>query len=464
MNIVVILFSLTLLIFVAYRGHSVILFAPIAALVAVLLTQPYLVMPLYGSVFMDRMVNFIKLFFPVFVLSAIFGKLTSASGMAGSIAHSVIKLFGAKNAIPAIVVVGGILTYGGVSLFVAAFCLYPFAAHLFKSAAIPKRLIPATIALGAFTFTMDAFPGSPQIQNIIPTSFFHTDTWAAPWLGLCGGIFIFTLGVLYLQSQKRKAARRKEGYGTNHTNEPEVFETDKLPSVYISFVPLILVMVSNKFITTLIQKRYEKSIDFSSFGFDGVPPADFSPFIAVWGACCALIIGIITILLFRFRQLKSNIKNEFNVAIGGALFAVVNTASEYGFGAVIASLPGFKAVREGLASAFGNPLVNEAATVTMLSGITGSASGGLSIALATMKDTFVAQALQHGIPNEVLHRVASMASGGMDTLPHNGSILTVLIISGLTHRQSYKDIFVITIFKVAAAFFVIMLYYFFGIV
>jgi H+/gluconate symporter-like permease len=264
---------------------------------------------------------------------------------------------------------------------------------------------------------------------------------------LCGGIFIFTLGVLYLQWQKRKAARRKEGYGTNHTNEPEVFETDKLPSVYISFVPLILVMVSNKFITTLIQKRYEKSIDFSSFGFDGVPPADFSPFIAVWGACCALIIGIITILLFRFRQVKSNIKNEFNVAIGGALFAVVNTASEYGFGAVIASLPGFKAVREGLASAFGNPLVNEAATVTMLSGITGSASGGLSIALATMKDTFVAQALQHGIPNEVLHRVASMASGGMDTLPHNGSILTVLIISGLTHRQSYKDIFVITIFK-----------------
>jgi len=464
MSIVVILFSLALLIFVAYRGYNVILFAPIAALAAVLLTQPYLVMPLYGTVFMDRMVNFVKLFFPVFVLSAVFGNLTAASGMAGSIAQAVIKLFGAKNAIPAIVVVGGILTYGGVSLFVVAFCLYPFAADLFRSAAIPKRLIPATIALGAFTFTMDAFPGSPQIQNIIPTSFFHTDTWAAPWLGFCGGIFIFAMGVLYLQWQKRRAARRREGYGINHINEPEAFENEQLPSVFISFAPLVLVMVFNKLFTTMIRERYEKGVDFSLFGFDGIPSADLSPFIAVWGASCALIIGITAILIFRFRQVKANVKNTLNMAVGGAVLAAVNTASEYGFGAVIASLPGFKAVREGLANAFGNPLVNEAATVTMLAGITGSASGGLSIALASMKDNFIAQASQHGIPNEVLHRVASMASGGMDTLPHNGSILTLLIISGLTHRQSYKDIFAITLFKVAGAFFIIFLYYFFGIV
>src|SRR6185369_7737030 len=117
------------------------------------------------------------------------------SGFAKAITGRVVSLLGKNNAILAVVVVCALLTYGGVSLFVVAFAVYPFAAELFRAADIPKRLIPGTIALGAFTFTMDAFPGTPQIQNIIPTTFFKTDTWAAPWLGLCGGSFIFITGV-----------------------------------------------------------------------------------------------------------------------------------------------------------------------------------------------------------------------------------------------------------------------------
>jgi H+/gluconate symporter-like permease len=148
-----------------------------------------------------------------------------------------------------------------------------------------------------------------------------------------------------------------------------------------------------------------------------------------------------------------------NVSIGGALLAVMNTASEYGFGAVIALLPGFRIIEKGMASAFKNVLINEAVAITTLSGITGSASGGLSIALASMKDSFLAKAAAQGVSNEVLHRVASMASGGMDTLPHNGSVITLLVITGLTHKQSYKDIFVLTLLKLTAAFFVIGLYY-----
>ena len=459
LNIAVILVSLSFLIFAAYRGYSVILFAPMAALLAVLLTQPYVALPMYGTVFMEKMVTFIKLFFPVFLLSAVFGKFTEASGMAGSIARMVIRVFGARNAIPAIVVVGAILTYGGVSLFVVAFCLYPFAADLFKTAGIPKRLIPATIALGTLTFTMDAFPGSPQIQNIIPTTAFHTTTWAAPWLGLAGGTYLCIVGLIYLQWQKRKARLAGEGYGTGHINEPEKFSPENLPPVYLAMLPLLLVIVCNKLFTAVIIRNYSGLFSWPAVGFQGATQVDLSPFVAVWSVSAAIVVGIIAILLCRFRHVKKNLKKEINISIGGALLAMMNTASEYGFGAVIAVLPGFRIIERGMASAFKNVLINEAVAITTLSGITGSASGGMSIALASMKDGFLARAAAQGVPNEVLHRVASMASGGMDTLPHNSAVLTLLVITGLTHKQSYKDIFRLTLLKVSAVFFVIALYY-----
>lgn len=464
MDILIILLALAFLMYVAYKGFSVILFAPIAALLAVFLTNPSYVLPFFSGVFMEKMVGFIKLFFPVFLLGAIFGKVIAISGFANVITNYIVKLFGASRAIVAIVIVGGVLTYGGVSLFVVAFAIYPFAAELFKTANIPKRLIPATIALGAFTFTMDAFPGSPQIQNIIPTTFFHTDTWAAPWLGLCGGLFIFFMGILYLEWQRRKAAIAGEGYGTKHINEPIEIVNDKLPSLFIAILPLLLVVICNKLFIVFISKHYGKSFDFSAIGFNDIPPADISKLTAVWAVEVALLIGILTVIIFAFKQIKRNFNKEVNISIGGALLATINTASEYGFGGVIAMLSGFKALSGGIASAFQNPLLNEAVTVNILSGITGSASGGMSIALATMSQTYMEQAAKFGIENEVLHRVASMASGGMDTLPHNGAVITLLLITGLTHKQSYKDIFAMTIFKVAGVFFIIGLYYLFGIV
>jgi len=191
MEIVFIGLPLLLLMYAAYKGFSVILFAPLTALLAVCLINPAWVPAFFSGIFMEKMAGFIKLYFPVFLLGAIFGKVIELSGFAKSIAHIIIKVIGERKSMLAIVLVGALLTYGGVSLFVVAFALYPFASELFKKANIPKRLIPGTIALGAFTFTMDALPGSPQIQNIIPTTFFKTSTWAAPWLGLIGGIFIF---------------------------------------------------------------------------------------------------------------------------------------------------------------------------------------------------------------------------------------------------------------------------------
>jgi H+/gluconate symporter-like permease len=195
MAFLVVLAALVFLMVVAYRGHSVILFAPVAALGAVLLTDPSLVAPMFTGLFMDKMVGFLKLYFPVFLLGAVFGKVIELSGFSRAIVNAAIRVVGAKRAMLSIVLVCALLTYGGVSLFVVVFAVYPFAAELFRQADIPKRLIPGTIALGAFTFTMDALPGTPQIQNIIPASFFGTNGWAAPWLWTIGAVAIQVAGM-----------------------------------------------------------------------------------------------------------------------------------------------------------------------------------------------------------------------------------------------------------------------------
>jgi H+/gluconate symporter-like permease len=461
-NVLIVIAALFLLMFVAYMGFSVILLAPVAALLGVLLTDPAAVAPAFTGIFMEKMVGFVKLYFPVFLLGAIFGKVIELSGFSKSIVASVIRLVGKQRAMLSIVLVCAILTYGGVSLFVVVFAVYPFAAEMFRLSNIPKRLIPGTIALGAFTFTMDSLPGTPQIQNIIPTTFFKTTTWAAPWLGVVGGLFIFVVGLAYLEWRRHQAFVKGEGYGTNHINEPEPVSEEALPNPLIAISPLVVVGVMNKLITGWIPKYYPESytLDLAQNGHPTV--VQVSPVTAIWAVEAALLLGIATVLIFAFRTVASKFAEGTKSAVSGALLAAMNTASEYGFGAVIASLPGFLVIAQAL-RAIPNPLVNEAITVSVLAGITGSASGGMSIALATMANDFIAAAKEHGIPLEVLHRVASMASGGMDTLPHNGAVITLLFVTGLTHRVSYGDIFAITCIKTLAVFVVIAFYYTTGI-
>jgi H+/gluconate symporter-like permease len=467
MSFLIVLAALCFLMFVAYRGHSVILFAPVAALGAVLLTDPSLVPPMFTGLFMDKMVGFLKLYFPVFLLGAVFGKLIEVSGFSKAIVAGTIRLVGAQRAILSIVLVCALLTYGGVSLFVVVFAVYPFAAELFRQSEIPKRLIPGTIALGAFTFTMDALPGTPQIQNIIPTTFFGTDTWAAPWLGTIGSVFILATGLAYLDWRRRRARTAGEGYGDPAAllNEPTAFVGGRLAHPLVAVLPLVLVGVANKLFTLWIPRYYGQS-----HSFDPAVVGDAAPVVqkvssvaAIWAVEGALLVGILAVLAFAWKPVAASFAEGTRSAVGGALLASMNTASEYGFGAVIAALPGFLVVADAL-RAIPNPLVNEAVTVTALAGITGSASGGMSIALAAMAESFIANANAAGIPMEVLHRVAAMASGGMDTLPHNGAVITLLAVTGLTHRQAYKDVFAITLIKTAAVFVVIALFYLTGVV
>lgn len=463
MSVVIALAALGLLMLAAYRGYSVILFAPIAALLAVLLTEPAAVAPVFSGLFMEKMVGFVKLYFPVFLLGAIFGKLIELSGFSRSIVSAAINLLGRRHAIPVIVLVCALLTYGGVSLFVVAFAVYPFAAELFRQSNIPKRLIPATVALGAFSFTMDALPGTPQIQNIIPGSFFGTNAWAAPWLGLIGSLFIIVVGLLWLDRQRRRAQANNEQYGTNLKNEPETAEDVHLPHPLIAILPLILVGVLNLCFTFWIPSWYGAH---SSVTLPGNPTpivTDITKSTAIWAVQAALLSGILVVLVFGWRNIRGRLAEGSRTAVAGALLAAMNTASEYGFGAVIAALPGF-VVLSGLLQAIPNPLLNEAISITVLAGITGSASGGMSIALAAMAEHFVQAAHATGIPMEVLHRVAAMASGGMDTLPHNGAVITLLAITGLSHKEAYGGIFAITIIKSLAVLFVIGVFYLTGIV
>jgi len=452
--------ALVFLMLAAYRGYSVILFAPVAAMGAVLLTDPHAVAPVFSGLFMEKMAGFLKLYFPVFLLGAIFGKLIEISGFARAIVASSIALLGAERAMLAIVLVAALLTYGGVSLFVVVFAVYPFAAEIFRTSNIPKRLIPATIALGAFTFTMDALPGTPQIQNIIPTTFFRTTAWAAPVLGTLGSVFILAFGMAYLEWRRRKAFANGEGYGEHHLNEP-VAAADagaKAVNPVIAVLPLVIVGVASKLLTLVIPAVYGAKFEATLTPGGKAIAADVGAMTAIWAVEGALLLGILMVLVCAWPAIRENFAAGSKDAVAGALLAGTNTASEYGFGAVIAALPGFLIIADAL-KAIPNPLINEAVTVTTLAGVTGSASGGMSIALGAMADQFIAAANAAGIPLDVLHRVAAMASGGMDTLPHNGAVITLLAVTGLTHVQAYKDIFVITCIKTLAVAFVIALYY-----
>lgn len=436
MSILGILLSLALLIYVAYRGFSVILFAPVMALIAAALSGLDL-LPTYTELFMPKMVAYAKNFFPVFMLGAVFGKVMDDTGAARSIAHAIIEKLGKERAILAVVLACAILTYGGVSLFVVAFAVYPFAAALFREADIPKRLIPGSIALGSFTFTMTALPGSPQIQNLIPTKYFGTNGYAAPIVGLIAGIFMFGFGLWWLERRRKAALAAGEGYGTGHKNEPEGMNLGDLPNFWLSLLPLVAVLGINYWLT-----KYIPTWDPSILKAYNIP---LKSVVGIWAIIVALVIGIILAIALNFKQMKGRIAKALNEGTVGSLLAIMNTASEVGYGNVISSLPGFKAIAAGLMSIKGTPLISEAIIVNVLAGITGSASGGMSIALETMSKQYLDLARQVNLNPELLHRIASISSGGFDTLPHNGAVITLLAICGLTHKQSYADVGVVSL-------------------
>jgi H+/gluconate symporter-like permease len=415
-------------------------------------------LPTYTEVFLPNLASYAKVYFPFFLLGAVFGKAMEESGAAKSIAKAIVEKLGKRNAILSVVLSAAILTYGGVSLFVVAFAVYPFAASIFKEAGIPKRLVPATIALGAFTFTMDALPGTPQIQNSIPMKYFNTDLYAAPVFGILGTIIILASGIAYLEWCKRKAQAAGEGYGDGHVNEPVIVEDTSLPNPILAALPLISVLA----VTLILQKVIFPHWNISSWVTKAPYNIEKTGVVGTmnnWALIIGLIFGIALAFIINPKRIRGNVAKAINAGAIGSLLAVMNTSSEVGFGNVIKTLPGFKSIAHALINInpHGSPLLSEAVSVNVLAGTTGSASGGMSIALDMFSKKYMEWAARSGVSPQLLHRVASMASGGFDTLPHNGAVITLLGIAGLTHKQSYKDMFVITLIKAGSCFLLIFL-------
>lgn len=425
-SILGIFLGLLCLAFLTYKGMSILWVAPISGLV-VAATGGINLLDSFIVNFMQATADYVKTWFPMFMLGAIFGKIMDVSGAARSIAHFLANLIGYKRAILAIVVICGILTYGGVSLFVVVFVIYPMGLALFREANLPRKMLPGTISLGAFAFTMTAFPGSPQLTNVIPTTFFNVSPMSAPVIGIICGLIMFTTGMLWLTYRTNKLKKAGEVF-----DEPdgEVIKEDNtnLPKWYLSIIPpLTIILLFNA---------------------------------AKLNIVVALLIGCIAgLILFykKFFPLK-NLIGVINDGANGSVMAILNTAAGVGFGGVVKAVPGFATLTALVTGIKTSPLVSEAIAINVLAGATGSSSGGVSIALGALGDQFIQLSQQSGIPLEVFARVAAISAGGLDTLPQCGAVITVLAVTKLTHKDSYIDIFMCcTVFPILATIIAIIL-------
>ena len=443
LGMVGIVLSLLLLMYLAYRDVSVLVLAPLCALLAVVFDGNLPVLASYTQIFMGSVGEFVRDFFPLFLLGAIFGKLMEDSGAAAKIAEVVVWAVGVKRTILAIVLSCGILTYGGVSLFVVVFAAFPLSRSLFRQADIPRRLIPAAIALGSFTFTMTAMPGTVQIQNQIPMPFFRTTSFAAPGLGCIGSFIMFGLGMLWLNSQATRARRSGEGFGAIVPSDDLAADADtrNLPTVWSAFAPIICVVVLNYVFSQFVIPHWDTSyLGEAQFGKTNLQKVQ-----GTWSTVLSMLVAVLITIGLHFRSING-LKISLATGARSSLLPIFNTASEYGYGSTIKNLAGFVIVQKFVTGiAPGNPLISESIAVNSLAAMTGSASGGLSIALKALGDTYYLRGIETGINPELLHRVASMSCGGLDSLPHNGAVITLLLICGVTHRQGYKDVAVVSI-------------------
>lgn len=452
MTILGIFLSLALFMLLASRGMNVVIVAPLMAILAVAFDPGVPLLASYTQVFMPAMGRFVAAYFPLFLLGSIFGKLLDDSGCTAAIAHRVVDLLGVHHALWAVMLSCAILTYGGVSVFVVVFAVFPLGAELLRRADIPKRLLPGAIALGSFTFSMTAAPGSLQVHNLIPMRFFQTTAYAAPMLGVVGSLVMLALGMTWLTLRARAAARSGEGYGAIGQGGAADDASGKMPSFALAILPVLAVIALNFLFTEHLIGRWDTGyLAGPPFG-----PTEIDAVRGVWATILALLVASTSLVVLRFRSL-TRLDASLTAGTVSSLLPIFNTASEVGYGATVASLTGFASIKTALLGIVpSNPLIAESLSINVLAGITGSASGGLTIALESLGSTFLERGVAAGISPDVIHRIAAMSSSGLDTLPHNGAVVTLLLACGLTHWQSYLDIFVVSVLGPIAATIVVL--------
>ncbi|MBN8209148.1 GntP family permease [Bacillus sp. NTK071] len=410
--------GLLLLIYLTMKGMNLLVAGPLCAIVVALLSGlplfPQLVeegAPNFVGNYMEGFSGFVAAWFPMFLLGAIFGKVMEDSGAADSVSKWVVEKLGLKQAVLAIVLACAILTYGGVSLFVVAFSVYPMAVSLFKQADLPRRFIPATLAFGSVTFTMTS-AGSPEIQNWIPIEYLNTSPYAGWEVSLIVALFMALFGYWWLKRMITKAVAKGERF-EGRKEDPEI-ENRPLPHPFLGLVPLVIVLI----ISFIFHDDLKQS-----------------------ALIIALLGGILSTYLLN-RKYFANFGRAVSDGTLGALIAIGNTAAVVGFGGVAKAVPAFETAVNIMTGIPGSPLIGGAIAVSVIAGLTGSASGGQVIALPILAPHYI----DAGVNPEALHRTIAISSGALDSLPHNGYVVTTIrAICGETHQDAYGAVGALTV-------------------
>lgn len=409
--------GLGLLIYLAIRGTNLLIAAPLCGLVVATSGQLPVFSPAstpdtasFLSSYMEGFAGFVKDWFPMFLLGSLFGKMMENSGAAASVSHWIVTRLGLRHALLAIVLACAVLTYGGVSLFVVAFSVYPMAVSLFREANLPRRFIPATIAFGSVTFTMTS-AGSPEIQNWIPIRYLGTSPYAGWIVSLMVAIFMALLGYLWLRFMVRRARQRGERFQARESDPRD--HGHALPRPVTGLISLSIVLVLAFLLHDLLAQA---------------------------ALVVALLGGVLAVILFN-RHYFLDLRQATSDGVTGALIAIANTSAVVGFGTVARESPAFDLAVEFLTGVPGTPLLGAAIAVTSIAALTGSASGGQAIALPALAPGY----LTLGVEADHLHRVVALSSGALDTLPHNGYVVTTIrAICGESHREAYAPLGALT--------------------
>ena len=429
--------GLLILIVCALRGFSIILASLLASVVVIVtnhlpfaesLLESYAIGPLGGFTFAGK-------FFLLFVTGAVFGRVMAETKAALALARFLAKVFGKDRALWIITGAFAILTYGGVSVFVVIFALYPLGVELIRDANIPKRLFCGAAVLGSGTFTMTALPGAPSIHNAIAAEKLGTSLFAGSALGLLAAAIMLGLGMWYLERERKKAALRGEnfepaltdvepdGKQEGHASSPARVIIPLLTVIGLIFVPKVVLpwvdATSDAWLTQVLVFANEQHVFWPSI---------------------ALVFGTLVTIALHSR-VWSTASAIVSRGAQDAIMPLINTAVVVGFGGVVSQTAGFSSFSKLVVNTPLPPLLSLLFSVNVVAGIVGSASGGLRIFMETLSPSYLAM----GIEPEVLHRIATVAAGGLDTLPHCGAVLAIFTIMGLTHRQAYRDVFVVSV-------------------
>lgn len=438
--------GLALLIWFALRGVNIFLASVICALVVAIpngitlpsaLLEHYPFGPLGAYTFAGK-------FFLLFLCGAIFGKAMATSQAAKSIAVAITRGLGTRHTLLVGMVVCALLTYGGVVVFVVVFTMYPLGITLMREANLPKRIWCAATAIGAGTFTMTALPGSPSIHNVISASALGTDLFAGGWIGLFAAALMAGLGMWYVEREWRLARANGEGYVENEQDrrmEQLIGDPNEAPPWGLALVPLVLVLgviMLPRLLLGMAEWTAEDGVFARVLLFSSAQPI-------IWPSI-ALIVGSLACAIL-FGNARRQIGLVFGQGAEDSVMPLLNTAAVIGFGGVVTQTAGFGEFAQWILGVNLPPLLSVFASISTLSAIVGSSSGGLQIFMQTLAPSY----LEMGVQPEILHRIAAIASGGLDSLPHCGAVIATFMIMGLTHREAYKDMFVVTVAVPVAA-------------